>query len=560
MLKSVNIVLLVGESMSVDEQFEKLNREMFKKMLEKNPTFATFFGLHEPYDWMLPDGSAKNVFDTFALIEEWFEKLKEKIDFDALSDDHKIDWMVMEHAYELFKFQIQKQRTFETNPDAFDEIGGVLFIMLTRDYAPLEKRIDAIVARLEKVPSYLEQFRTRFEKSKPVKLWTQIALESCQRIPALLQFTMNATKGMISDELRTRLEKSVKQLSQPIEQHLEWLKNLLPRTKDEWALGSEKFEKLMQLRGLGMSSDEIHELGVDYLRRLKKERTRLAEQIAPGKNAEEALQLIEEKAPKSFEEALQATREQMETARKFVIGKNLATVYEEDKLLVEETPAFMAPLLPFAALIGPGKFDSRQVGNYIVTRPREAGNLGKHLNYASIVNTAVHEGFPGHFLQMAVSNRGSFVRLFAGGTETIEGWALYCEEMMMEQGFDRSPELRFVQVNDAIWRAVRIIVDVKLSRGEMSFDEAKDMLMKEVGMSKEGAVAEVRRYTMSPGYPLSYLLGKHLILKLKKEVKQKMGDKFSERIFHDVLTANGELPMFLLRKAFDMKIAQLKAS
>jgi uncharacterized protein (DUF885 family) len=560
MLKSVNIVLLVGESMSVDEQIEKLNWEMFKKMLEKNPTFATFFGLHEPYDWMLPDGSAKNVFDTFALIEEWFEKLKEKIDFDALSDDHKIDWMVMEHAYELFKFQIQKQRTFETNPDAFDEIGGVLFIMLTRDYAPLEKRIDAIVARLEKVPSYLEQFRTRFEKSKPVKLWTQIALESCQRIPALLQFTMNATKGMISDELRTRLEKSVKQLSQPIEQHLEWLKNLLPRTKDEWALGSEKFEKLMQLRGLGMSSDEIHELGVDYLRRLKKERTRLAEQIAPGKNAEEALQLIEEKAPKSFEEALQATREQMETARKFVIGKNLATVYEEDKLLVEETPAFMAPLLPFAALIGPGKFDSRQVGNYIVTRPSEAGNLGKHLNYASIVNTAVHEGFPGHFLQMAVSNRGSFVRLFAGGTETIEGWALYCEEMMMEQGFDRSPELRFVQVNDAIWRAVRIIVDVKLSRGEMSFDEAKDMLMKEVGMSKEGAVAEVRRYTMSPGYPLSYLLGKHLILKLKKEVKQKMGDKFSERIFHDVLTANGELPMFLLRKAFDMKIAQLKAS
>jgi len=483
MLKSVNIVLLVGESMSVDEQIEKLNWEMFKKMLEKNPTFATFFGLHEPYDWMLPDGSAKNVFDTFALIEEWFEKLKEKIDFDALSDDHKIDWMVMEHAYELFKFQIQKQRTFETNPDAFDEIGGVLFIMLTRDYAPLEKRIDAIVARLEKVPSYLEQFRTRFEKSKPVKLWTQIALESCQRIPALLQFTMNATKGMISDELRTRLEKSVKQLSQPIEQHLEWLKNLLPRTKDEWALGSEKFEKLMQLRELGMSSDEIHELGVDYLRRLKKERTRLAEQIAPGKNAEEALQLIEEKAPKSFEEALQATREQMETARKFVIGKNLATVYEEDKLLVEETPAFMAPLLPFAALIGPGKFDSRQVGNYIVTRPREAGNLGKHLNYASIVNTAVHEGFPGHFLQMAVSNRGSFVRLFAGGTETIEGWALYCEEMMMEQGFDRSPELRFVQVNDAIWRAVRIIVDVKLSRGEMSFDEAKDMLMKEVGMS-----------------------------------------------------------------------------
>ncbi len=553
-------MLLAGEIMSADDQFEKLNWEMFKKVLKKNPTLATFFGLHEPYDWKLPDGSVKNVFDTFALIEEWFAKLKEKIDIDALNDNNKIDWMVMQHVYELFKFQIHEQRTFETNPDAFDEIGGVLFIMLTRDYAPIEKRIDAIVARLENLPLYLEQFRTRFEKSKPVKLWTQIALESCQRIPSLLQFILNATRDMIPEELHARLKRSIEQLSEPVTQHLKWLENLLPGTKTEWALGDEKFEKLLQLRGLAMSSGEIHDLGVDYLRKLKKERTRLAEQIASGKSVKETLELIEGKAPKSFEEALSATREQMAAARRFVMEKQLATVYEEDKLLVEETPAFMAPLLPFAALISPGKFDSKQVGNYIVTRPHEAGNLGKHLNYASIVNTAVHEGFPGHFLQMTVSNRGSFVRLFAGGTETIEGWAHYCEEMMVERGFNRSPEVRFVQVNDAIWRAVRIIVDVKLSRGEMSFDEAVGMLMGEASVSKEGAVAEVRRYTMSPGYPLSYLLGKHLILKLKEEVKQKMGAKFSERFFHDVVTANGELPMFLLKKVFGMKIAQRETS
>jgi uncharacterized protein (DUF885 family) len=295
------------------------------------------------------------------------------------------------------------------------------------------------------------------------------------------------------------------------------------------------------------------------LKKLKEERAKLAEEIAPGRSVEEVLQLIEENSPKSFDEALRATQEQMEAARKFVIEKKLATVYEDDKLLVKETPAFMAPLIPFAALIGPGKFDSKQIGIYIVTRPSDIRVLGKHLNYPSIVNTAVHEGFPGHFLQSAVSNRGSFVRLLAQGTETVEGWAHYCEEMMMEHGFNRSPEVRFIQVNDAIWRAVRIIVDVKLSRGEMSFDEAVDMLMKEAGMSKEAAVAEVRRYTLTPGYQLSYLLGKHLLLKLKEEAKRKMGDKFSEKFFHDTVTANGELPMFLLRKVFDMKIAQLKA-
>ena len=86
-----------------------------------------------------------------------------------------------------------------------------------------------------------------------------------------------------------------------------------------------------------------------------------------------------------------------------------------------------------------------------------------------------------------------------------------------------------------------------------------DMLMEEAGLSKDGAVAEVRRYTLTPGYPLSYLLGKHLIPKLGDDVKKKMGDKFNLRFFHDTLTANGELPMFLLRKVFDQKLARFKA-
>jgi uncharacterized protein (DUF885 family) len=241
--------------MSADEQFEKFNWGMFERLLEKNPFLATYFGIHEPYDWLVPDGSSKNIFETLNLVKEWLEKLKEKINFDALSDDHKIDWMVLEHAYKLFEFKVYKHRTFETNPDAFNEIGGVLFIMLTRDYAPTEKRVDAIVARLEKLPLYLEQFRTRFRKSKPIRLWTEIAIESCQRFSALLQFAVNATKGMISNELHARLKKSIEQLSQPLKQHLEWLKSLLPKNEKNWALGREKFEELLKLRKLGMNSE-----------------------------------------------------------------------------------------------------------------------------------------------------------------------------------------------------------------------------------------------------------------------------------------------------------------
>jgi uncharacterized protein (DUF885 family) len=543
--------------MSDDERFEELSMEMFTKFMEKNPTYATFLGLHDPYDWLMPDGSSKNVFESLQLAEEWINRAKETVKYEKLSADHKIDWKILEQMYEKSKFQVYEQRAWETNPDAFDDVGGVFFVMLTRDYAPIEKRVDAIVARMEKLPKYLEEFRTRFEKSKPVKLWTEIAIESCQQIPGLFQFLVASTEGVISEGLHSRLTKAVASLQQPINEHLQWLQTLLPRTTDEWALGKTRFDKWLRLRGLNMTADEIYELGVKYLSELKQERDRLAQQIAPGKSVKEVMEIIQAKAPKTFEEALKATKDAMEKSREFIINNDLATVHLEDKLHVEETPAFMAPLLPFAALIPPGRFDRRQEGIYIVTRPKDVSNLGKHLNYAGILGTAVHEGFPGHFLQGAMSNRGSLVRLFAGGTEVVEGWAHYCEEMMTEHGFVKGVESQFMKANDAIWRAVRIIVDVKLSQGETSFDEAVDMLMKEAGTSKEAAIAEVKRYTMTPGYPLSYLLGKHLILQLRADIQRRMGKRFSEKFFHDTITANGQLPIALLREVFDVKLAEL---
>ena len=541
------------KKLNADEMFEKLSQEMLDKFLEKNPDFATHLGLHEPYDYLLPNGSTERLVENLRLIEEWIKRLNETIRKEELNEDHKIDWEVIEKAYEHFKFSLYEQRMHELNPDALEDIGGLMFIMFTRDYAPLEKRTDAIAARIEKTPKFLEEFRSRFEKSQPVKLWTELAIEKGQNIGGLFQFIIYATKGKVSDNVHERLSKAVENLQPAFKAHMEWLHSLLPKTKEEWALGREKFEKLLQLRDLGMISDEIYQLGVKYLEELKAERERLAQQIAPGKSAEEVLRIIESNTPKTFEEALEFTRKTMEEARRFVQENNLATVYPEDILLVKETPAFLTPVIPFAALMMPAKFDKPQIGIYIVTRPKDPANLGKHLNYPSIKNTAVHEAFPGHFLQGSISNRGSFVRLLAEGTETVEGWAHYCEEMMAERGFITDLETRLIQVNDMIWRAVRIIVDVKLSRGEMSFEEAVEMLVKETGMSREAAVAEVKRYTQTPSYALSYLLGKHLILELKEEVNQKMGDKFDEKFFHDTITANGYLPISMLRKVFDQK-------
>ena len=540
--------------MNADEKFEKLKKEMFDRFFEKNPHFASYLGLHDPYDYLLPKGDTAHVLENLKMVEEFVTQMKETVDYKDLNGSNKIDWQIAQKALETFRFDFHEHRKHELNPDAFEEVGGVFFGMITRDYAPLEKRVDAIITRLEKLPKYLEEFRSRFENSKPVKLWTEIAIESAKQIPGLFQFIAGATKGKIPEELHGKLTKSSMSLMQPFQEHIQWLESLKSKTTENWALGKEKFEKLIRLRGLGLTSEEIYQLGVKYLQELKKERARIAAQIAPGKTVKEVMKTIEKKAPKSFEEAIEATRKAMEEAKQFIIKNNIVTVHEEDKLIVEETPAFLAPLLPFAAMMMPSRFDKPMIGIYVVTRPKDIANIGSHLNYASIKNTAVHEAFPGHFLQGATSNRSSLMHLLADGTETVEGWAHYCEQMMMERGYVTSLESKLIQVNDVIWRAVRIIVDVKLSRGEMPFDEAVDMLVKEAGLSQEGAVAEVRRYTQTPGYPLSYLLGKHLILQLREEVKRKMGSKYSDRFFHDTVAANGFLPISLLKEVFNQKI------
>jgi len=545
--------------LSADESFERLIKELVDKFLENNPELGTEVGLHDPYDYLLPNGSTMRLLRNLELEEEFLKRLKATVKRQELNDEHRLDWEVFMRVHEQSKFEFYEHRMHELHPDAFDILGGLVFIMLVRDYAPLEKRMDAIASRLERAPKYLEEFRSRFEEISPVKLWTEVALESAQSVGALFQFVLQIAKGQVSEETFGRLSKAVEALLPEIEMHVKWLNSILPRTTDEWALGREKYDKLLKLRDLGMTSDQILLLGEEYLRKMKAEREQIARQIAPESTVEQVMKKIEADAPKTFEEALKFTEKTMQEAREFVEKHDLATVYSADKLYVKETPSYVAPLIPFAAMMMPAKYDKPQIGIYVVTRPKDAANLGNHLNYRSIRNTAVHEAYPGHFLQGSVSNRYSIIRLLANGTETVEGWAHYCEEMMAEKGFMKDKETKLIQINDAIWRAVRIIVDVKLSRGEMAFDEAVQMLIKEAGMSKEAGTAEVRRYTQTPGYPLSYLLGKHMILELKKEIKAKMGNKFTEKFFHDTILSNGYLPLSLVRGIFNQAIEKTKS-
>ncbi len=219
-------------------------------------------------------------------------------------------------------------------------------------------------------------------------------------------------------------------------------------------------------------------------------------------------------------------------------------------LEVVPTPEYLRKVTPFAAYFAPAAFDQPRKGIYIVTPSvdDDPGAIREH-NRASISNTSIHEAYPGHHQQLSAAlERPTISRLLIDAPEFVEGWGMYSEQLMREHGFDATPAHRMMLATDAIWRACRIILDIQLHRGDIGVDDAIDFLVEQTGFERPNAAAEVHRYTSTPTYQLSYLLGKVLLLRLRDDERHRLGDEFSERRFHDALLWSGSIPVSFHRR------------
>ncbi len=536
-----------------DEKFDSLVREYFSELLRMEPVYATYLGIHE-YDGQLPKGTKSHFERKVALIQEFREKLDE-IKPEELSREKRMDWRLAKHMAELELFKLEELRMWEKMTQVPDTVGEGLFLLLVRDFAPLEKRLESIASRLEQVPRYESEYRETL--SSPVKLWNEIQAESASRLPTLFKIIESVA---INSNLTALEKENIKEVSEAaseaIRGHAKWLyEEIISKSDQDFAIGREKLERLLKLRGIELTSDQILEIGESYLRRLKKVREELARKIDPNMTADEVLQKIKKFHPKDFREAIERYQRAVKEAKRFVVEKGLATIPEGEKLLVVETPPYLRHLFPFALYMPPAKFDPIKTGIYMVTPPEKKELLREH-NFPAIENKTIHEGYPGHHLQMTCASLNpSPIRGLIEAPEFIEGWAFYCEELVKDLGFHDDPVHRLIMVNDLIWRAARIIVDVRLQRNEMTFEEAVEFLMRHTGMERDAAISEVRWYTMRPSYPLSYLLGKHLILELKKELMDKLGEKFDLKEFHDIMLYAGSLPFKYMRELVIERLA-----
>ncbi len=532
----------------LDERLFDLVEERFRRLLRDHPPFATFAGIHDR-DNELGNGTIDAVHQELA-DERRHLAAVEAIDPAGLSDLAKLERDLEIHNLRRSIFDAEEHRVWERRSTAMDGVGDALFALFARDFAPLPERLAAIIGRLEATPQYLDEHRTRATRP-PVRLWQQLEIQAAEEMPGLFDEMTAAADGVLSDADRARFDRASAKAKESVAAYADWLHESLATAVEDWPLGRDTYDELIRLRAFdGLDADAILEIGEQQLAENKAARVRAAKEVDASLDEPSVVDRVKSDHPASFAEALAAYRDVMLRARQHLIDRDIVTVPDDERISVIETPEYLRNVIPFAAYFEPPKFDRTPSGIYVVTPsvdddPRA---MREH-NWGSISNTSIHEAYPGHHLQLSVASKHpSLTRLLIDAPEFVEGWGMYSEQMMREQGFDDSPVFRLTMYTDAIWRAVRIILDVKMHRGEIGTDEATRFMIEQTSFEEPNARAEVNRYTYTPSYQLSYLLGKVLLLQLRRDEQRTLGDRFSLRRFHDTLLENGSLPISFHRR------------
>ncbi len=531
-----------------DGRFWDLIEADFRRRVDRSPIVATYLGLHTADDKL--DDASRDAVEQDVSEAHSLESALEAFDPGELSDEVRIERELALHNVRRELFDAEVHRVWERRSTAMDGVGDSLFGLFARDFAPLADRLASIAGRLEAVPQFLAQHTTR-ATGPQVRLWQELEIESGGEMPALFGEIKAAGRGVLDDRSQARLDRAVETASAAVVEYVNGIKAAMGSTVEGWALGSEALDSLIGLRAFdGLDTDQILEIGEQQLALNKAARVDDARHIDPSVDEPTVVDRVKSNHPQTFDQALAAYKDSMMRARNHIVERGIATLPPGETISVIPTPEYLRTVIPFAAYFEPPKFDAHPAGIYIVTPAvrDEPGAMREH-NYASISNTSVHEAYPGHHLQLSTAaHHPSLVRILTDAPEFVEGWGMYSEQMMREQGFDDGPEFLLAMHTDAIWRACRIVLDIRMHRGELTVSEATDFLVEHTAFERANAQAEVFRYTYTPTYQLSYLLGKVLLLQLRADEQKRLGSAFSLRSFHDTLLRNGSLPISFQRR------------
>ena len=517
----------------------------FKKYFELHPTEAIYYGI-DGYDHLLNDYSDEAYKTEKAFVGESLDRLHQ-VSIEDLDKDQAIDYALLEGRLTIQRYEHEKEDYRLKWPDTYLPV-DTIYILTVRPTNDLARNL---LSRLERTPAMIQQGIANLSRpeANPPRLWTEMAIEGAK---GGLSFLDNLTSHpKVQATLKnTEIEQAIEKAKSAIGDFALFLeRDLFPRSRGTYAVGEEHYNLLLKKKHfLTHDSQSLLALGEDLFAKTKQELTALAEELVPGMDIEEAARRIQRHHP-SADQLFSVYQRAMEAAREFVKKKELVSFPPKEELHVVPTPEFRRHEIPFAAYLSPSPKDPEQVGYYYVTPVAEDDLLREH-NWVGLENTSVHESYPGHHLQFSVANSireaSTLPRLMNESSVFYEGWALYCEQLMLEQGFLETKEHRFVMLKDRLWRALRIIIDVKTQTGKMTYDEAADLMVRELHFPRAQACADLNWYSQSPSGPMGYALGWSIINRLRDREQTRLGSNFNLREFHDKLLSAGSISLPLV--------------
>ena len=521
------------------EAFSTIADDWIAATLAHRPETATRLGMHDR-DGELGERGRDEIEDRAAALRALGKRL-EALDPAGLPPSEQSDYELLRRRMLWEIVTSEDLATWRRSPGGYlAGIGGALNGLIIRDFAPLAERARSAISRLSQVARLLDQAKANLDECPRIPVET--AIEQTAGLRRLLERDLPAAFSDLDDaSLRSSVDEASRSATTAIDGFAAWLKDdLLPRSDADFAYGPKRFRQLLSYADfVDRPLDELERRARDDLQATQEQLRELTAQVDPSKSPAEVVDLVSQDHP-TPERLLPDTDALLEELRPFAIDQRLATMPTEVRIRVAETPAF-ARMNTQAMCSTPGTFETKATeAYYYVTLPDPAWPAEKteaylkFFNRYSLPGITAHEAYPGHYVHISWLHKSkSKLPHFLGTTTTTEGWAHYVEQVLIEAGYgDGDPRFHIMQLREALLRLCRYLVSFGLHTQGWSFDEAVNFFGVEGHATRPIAEREARRGVMGPQY-YAYTLGKHEILALREQLKEKQGAAYDQLAFHD---------------------------
>ncbi len=510
-----------------------------------DPVEATGAGLAR-FDHVLGSYTGADVELGIAALKSVAEALEET-DTETLDDE--IDRTALLNDVRVTVHRFEREQPHKVDPAFWlnHALDGLYQLTVVRDRSA-EHLARAVEGRIRALPGFLESASATLEGCPAVFVQTGTELAT-----AGIGLVENVVRGLVPAG-SPDLDSACVDAQTALRDFANRVQSMGTEAGEgDFAIGEAAFNyRLHYEHALNSTAPELWRYGNGLMDEVRRDLGALAKEIDPGRPWQEVVARLRAEHPPR-DGVIAAYTAEMERAREFVEAHGLVSV-PQGELNVLETPPFLRSLIPFAAYQPPGAFSENRTGWFYVTPPdpdsteAEAEAVLRDHCVHELACTALHEGYPGHHLQfLRAQAQPRLVRKVISTPLSVEGWALYCEEMMGEAGFYRTPEERLFQRVALLWRAARIVLDVGLHTRGMAIGDAGRVLVDELGFAPSNADAEVRRYCAHPAYQLSYAVGLRELLELRESYRASVGGDYTPHGFHDAVLQFGGLPVSMMR-------------